>query len=230
MTLDDILSDLRRQTADVKHSETGTWVASVLRDRIAAGQLAPGTKLSEEALCEVLGVSRNTLREAFSTLTAEHVVSRIPNRGVFVARPTADDIREIYRVRRYLEPAALTWSSATDTTPLHEAIGRARAARTAESVPDMADANQDFHARIVALAGSERLNRQMTEVLAEMRLVFHSMVTNPGFHAPYIEDNARILERLEAGERVEAAALMTDYLRRAEEQLLAALAATGDES
>ena len=110
MTLEDILTDLRQQSAEVRHAETGTWVASVLRERIAAGQLAPGAKLAEEALGEVLGVSRNTLREAFSTLAAEHVVTRIPNRGVFVAQPTADDIREIYRVRRFLEPAALLWA------------------------------------------------------------------------------------------------------------------------
>jgi len=78
--------------------------------------------------------------------------------------------------------------------------------------------------RMVALAGSERLNLLMMQVLAEMRLVFHSMVANPVFHAPYVEDNARILGLLEADRRGEAAALMADYLGRAEEQLLEALA------
>ncbi|MCY7403979.1 MAG: GntR family transcriptional regulator [Cryobacterium sp.] len=222
MTLDEILPDLRRQSVDVRHAETGLWVASMLRERISAGQLAPGAKLSEEPLCEVLGVSRNTLREAFATLAREHVVTRIPNRGVFVTRPTVDDIREIYRVRRFLEPAALTWSTEPKTDALHAAIARARVARSAGSVPGMASANQDFHAAIVALTDSDRLKLQMTQVLAEMRLVFHSMVATPLFHAPYIDDNAVILEKFEAGERFAAAALMVDYLRRAEEQLLEA--------
>lgn len=227
MTLADILTELRRhaeESAEGRHAHTGTWVCAVLRERIAAGQLAPGSKLSEEALCEALGVSRNTLREAFSTLAAEHVITRIPNRGVFVSLPTADDIRELYRVRRYLEPAAIAWSSTTDFQALHGAIERAQAARDAGSVPGMAGANQDFHAAVVALAGSERLNLLMMQVLAEMRLVFHSMVANPVFHAPYVEDNARILGLLEADRRGEAAALMADYLGRAEEQLLEALA------
>ncbi|KGJ79643.1 GntR family transcriptional regulator [Cryobacterium roopkundense] len=224
MTLDDILQDLRRQSSDPKHAETGIWVAAVLRDRIAAGQLAPGAKLSEQALSEVLSVSRNTLREAFSTLASEHVVVRIPNRGVYVARPSADDIREMYRVRRFLEPAALLWSPAGDTAPLHAAVARAREAREAGSVSEMADANQKFHAALVALTGSERLVLQMTQVLAEMRLVFHSMVADGGFHAPYIERNARMLDLLDAGFRTEAAELMTEYLHRAESQLLAAVA------
>ena len=222
MTLDDILQDLRRQSSDPRHAETGIWVASVLRERIAAGQLAPGAKLSEQGLSEVLSVSRNTLREAFSTLAAEHVVVRLPNRGVYVALPSADDIREMYRVRRFLEPAALLWSPVGDTAPLHAAVARAREAREVGSVSDMADANQKFHAALVALTGSERLVLQMTQVLAEMRLVFHSMVADGGFHAPYIDHNAVILATFEAGERAEAAALMVDYLRRAEAQLLEA--------
>lgn len=224
MTLEDILAELRLQRSAARHAETGVWLASVLRERIAAGQLAPGSKLSEESLGEALGVSRNTLREAFSALAAEHVVTRIPNRGVYVARPTAEDIREIYRVRRYLEPAALAWSSAPEVAPLRHAVERARAARDAGSVAGMADANQDFHAAVVGLAGSERLTLLMRQVLAEMRLVFHSMSADPEFHAPFVEDNARIVELLEAGGGDEAAALMADYLRRAEEQLLAAMA------
>ncbi|TFB53267.1 GntR family transcriptional regulator [Cryobacterium tagatosivorans] len=227
MTLEDILAELRLQREGARHAETGMWVASVLRERIAAGQLAPGSKLSEEALGEALGVSRNTLREAFSALAAEHVVTRIPNRGVYVARPSADDIREIYRVRRYLEPAALAWSPATDVTPLRLAVERSRAAREAGSVTGMADANQAFHAGVVELAGSERLTLLMKQVLAEMRLVFHSMAADPVFHAPYVEDNARIVELLGAGQRAEAAELMADYLRRAEAQLLAAMAGNG---
>ncbi len=230
MTLDEILPDLRRQAADVRHAETGVWAAAVLRERISAGQLAPGAKLSEEALSEVLGVSRNTLREAFATLAAEHIVTRIPNRGVFVTLPTADGVREIYRARRILEPAALLWGSDLDTGDLHAAVGRAGAARAAGDVAAMASANQDFHAGVVALAQSARLNQQMAHVLAEMRLVFHSMAVDPGFHAPYIDVNARMLELFEAGERAEAAALMVNYLAEAEHQVLTAQRAARGES
>ncbi len=230
MTLAEILDDLRRTNASGRHAETGQWAAGVLREQIAAGRLAPGTKLSEESLGEALGVSRNTLREAFSTLTAERVVTRFPNRGVFVSRPTADDIREIYRVRRYLEPAALAWTPASDLDPtllarLDLAVERARTARNDGSIPGMAGANQEFHAGIVALAGSARLDQLMSQVLAEMRLVFHSMTEDALFHAPYVDENARIMEFLAAARRSEAAALMADYLLRAETQLLTAVAA-----
>ncbi|HSP74778.1 MAG TPA: GntR family transcriptional regulator [Cryobacterium sp.] len=231
MTLAETLADLRHHTISARHAETGLWVSGVLRDRIAAGHLPPGTKLPEEALCEALGVSRNTLREAFATLSAERVVIRIPNRGVHVALPTADDIREIYRVRRYLEPGALAFTPAAELTParldgLRQAVARARTARAAGSIPGMAGANQDFHAGVVALAGSDRLDLLMAQVLAEMRLVFHSMAEEATFHAPYVDDNARIIELLASGRSTDAAALLTGYLQRAEDQLLSVVASS----
>jgi DNA-binding GntR family transcriptional regulator len=223
MTFDEVLADLQAQARTTKHAETGLWVAAQLRSRIEAGLLKPGSKLAEEALREALGVSRNTLREAFTALHAEHIVTRIPNRGVFVAQPSADDIREIYRVRRFLEPAAVLWSGDAPMERLAGIIKAARAAAAEGDIPGMAGANQDFHRAIVDRAGSERLNSLMEQVLAEMRLVFHSMAANPAFHEPYVEDNAHIVELLEAGELAAAADFLAAYLDRAEAQLLAAV-------
>lgn len=222
MTSEEVLTSLRTE-ARAAHAETSTWVAAQLRQRIANGQLSPGAKLAEEALREALGVSRNTLREAFATLHAERVVTRIPNRGVFVSHPTADDIREIYRVRRLVEPASLLWSPAAPTEPLAAIVREARKAAEEGDVPAMANANQEFHRALIARAGSERLDGFMEQILAEMRLVFATMGSDPRFHAPYVEDNARIVELLEEGRASEAAELMADYLDRAERQLLAAI-------
>lgn len=225
MTTEGVLAGLRTAAGNSKHAETGQWVAAQLRQAIADGRLAPGAKLAEEELREALGVSRNTLREAFATLSTERVVTRIPNRGVFVSHPTPDDIREIYRVRRLVEPAALLWAPRQPTAELAAIVRRARAAAAARDVPAMAGANQDFHRALVASAGSERLDALMDQVLAEMRLVFATMGSDPRFHAPYVEENAKILELLEAGEKAAAAEAMSEYLDRAERQLLATLAA-----
>ena len=223
MTSEEVLASLRAEARSTKHAETSSWVAAQLRHRIAEGLLAPGAKLAEEALREALGVSRNTLREAFATLHAERVVTRIPNRGVFVAHPTAEDIQEIYRARRFVEPASLLWSPPAPTDPLDAIVRDAQKAADAGDVPAMANANQEFHRAIVARSGSERLNNLMEQILAEMRLVFASMASDPRFHAPYVEDNARIVKLLKDGHPSEAAHLMADYLDRAEHQLLAAV-------
>jgi DNA-binding GntR family transcriptional regulator len=209
------------------HAHTGAWVAAVLRARISAGQLPPGTKLSEQKLSEALGVSRNTLREAFTVLAGESVVQRIPNRGVYVAAPGAEDVREIYRVRRLIEPAAVLWGEMPDDTldRLDAIISQAREALAAGSIQGMADANQELHKALVSLSGSVSLDELMEKVLAEMRLVFHAMATTPDFHSHYVERNAALVAQIRSGQREEAAAELRRYLDAAEDELLAHIGA-----
>jgi DNA-binding GntR family transcriptional regulator len=207
--------------------EATPWAADVLRRGIIAGRLPPGTRLSEARVSEVLGISRNTLREVFAVLGNENLLHRIPNRGVSVARPGADDVREIYRVRLALETSALRWTDPGPQPGLHAAVEEGRAARRQEDVGGMADANQRFHRAVVELAGSARQNELMSRILAEMRLVFFSVRQDPSFHAPYIERNARILELFEQGLREESAAQMHRYLQDSRHRLLTALEGPG---
>ncbi len=205
-----------------RHAHTGAWIASVLRRRIAGGLLSPGSKLSEQQLSVALGVSRNTLREAFGTLAAESVVVRIPNRGVFVASPGVEDIREIYRVRRVIEPSAVLWGtpSERELDAMDAIVVRAVAARDAGSVPEMADANQALHQAVIALTGSETLQVLMERVLARMRLVFHAMASAPDFHTHYVSRNIDLVARLRSGRSEEAARVLHEYLDAAEAELL----------
>jgi DNA-binding GntR family transcriptional regulator len=213
---------VKDEAGAAEHAHTTAWIASVLRARIAAGQLTPGSKLSEQSLSESLGVSRNTLRQAFTTLAGESIVTRIPNRGVFVAAPGVEEVREIYRVRRTIEPAAVLWGrpSPEELDAMEAIVQRAQAARDAGSVPEMADANQAFHEAIVGLTGSQTVRELMDRVLAEMRLVFHAMSSAPDFHTHYVHRNVQLVKRLRAGENEKAAAELRAYLDAAEAELL----------
>ncbi|MHA7270205.1 GntR family transcriptional regulator [Arthrobacter sp. HLT1-20] len=199
-----------------------------LRSAILSGELLPGAKLSEQSLGEALGVSRNTLRDAFTVLGAERIVTKIPNRGVFVARPTCADVQEMYRIRRVLEPAALLLGRPAATEQaLADAVQQGLAAQERLDVADMADANQKFHALVVSLAQSSRLDALMAHVQAEMRLVFHAMAQDPDFHAPYSTENARIFSLWRAGHGAAAATELGNYLDAAQAQLLAAMPTEG---
>ena len=81
-------------------------LADRLRQLIIEGELPPGTRLNERALCDRLGASRTPLREAFRLLAAEHLVELQPNRGAQVVSLSDDDIRESFEVMGALEALA----------------------------------------------------------------------------------------------------------------------------
>lgn len=74
-----------------------------LREAIMSGYFGPGERLVESSLCERLGVSRNSLREAMRVLAAEQLVVLTPNRGPSVATMDWADAEQLYETRILLE-------------------------------------------------------------------------------------------------------------------------------
>lgn len=219
------LSEARHVIA--RTSTTAERVADAIREEAAEGRLPPGSRLPEQAICTVLGVSRNTVREAMSQLVAERVLTREPNRGVFVAVPDSHALQDVYRARRLIEPAAVRYGEAFDdasVAAVRAAVTEGQAALAAGHWEEVGSANGHFHRAIVALSGSPRLEQQMALLLAEMRLVFHRMSEVRDFHGPYVARNDEITALLEQGDRDGAADSLVAYLGVAEAQLLDAYA------
>jgi DNA-binding GntR family transcriptional regulator len=206
-------------------TSTVSRLADALRARIIEGALRPGTQLPEHAVADLLGVSRNTLREAFRLLAHEQLVVHEPHRGVFVRTLDADDVRDIYATRRLVECAAVRaeGSPPAAVAEVRAAVTAAEHAAAEERWNDVGTADLRFHSAIVALAGSRRLNDLMRRILAELRLVFHAMGDPRRFHEPYVRRNAEIAGLIEQARTAEAADALLAYLADAEGQLLAAL-------
>jgi len=80
-----------------------TQVADTLRTAIVAGELTPGERLVERTLCERMGVSRTSLREAMRELEHEGLVTNLPNRGLIVSVVDPKVAKDIFDVRESLE-------------------------------------------------------------------------------------------------------------------------------
>ena len=80
--------------------------ADRLRDMIVEGELAPGERVREQAVCDRLGLSRTPLREAMKVLAAEGLVTLQPNRGATVSDPSPADIADTFKVIGALEALA----------------------------------------------------------------------------------------------------------------------------
>jgi DNA-binding GntR family transcriptional regulator len=128
-----------------------------LRDRVLDGTLTPGTKLSQVALADQLGVSRTPLREALRMLQEEGLVEIEPNQRTRVAALDPRELDDVFASRILLETLAL--SMTVDVfTPAHlrEAKGLLAAMRKARKSGDTEswfDSHARFHRSITAGAG-----------------------------------------------------------------------------
>lgn len=78
-------------------------VEDAVREAITSGVYAPGERLIERELCEGLGVSRASVREALRRLEAEKLVHTVPHRGPVVASISVEEARQLYALRAVLE-------------------------------------------------------------------------------------------------------------------------------
>ncbi|GAB3133119.1 GntR family transcriptional regulator [Amycolatopsis stemonae] len=216
-------SGLSSERHQLERSGTAERVAAILRQYITDGVFAPGERLSEPVISAALGVSRNTLRESFQLLAHERLAVHELNRGVFVRELTAEDIEDLYVVRRATECGALRRAaelSTVDLTMVERALGDGRAAAREEDWPAVGTASIHFHQALVDLAGSERISSTMRQVLAETRLFFVLNENTREFYEPFLECHEQILEDLRRGRFDVAEASLDRYLRDAEARLL----------
>lgn len=211
--------DTARARVRMRVPSVAERVAEELRYQLAEGFLVPGAKLTEATIAEDLGVSRNTVREAFAELASERLLVRQPNRGVYVATLEAGDIHDVYTVRRAIEVSSIRGGGSPERiAAVRAAVDEGKRAAAADDNDGLGSANQHFHGAIVALAESNRLNTIMRQVLAEMRLYFHKATVNAHFYADWLSENEQICAALEAGELEEAGDLLLAYLNRSEQQ------------
>ncbi|MEU3660699.1 GntR family transcriptional regulator [Streptomyces sp. NPDC032940] len=216
------LTELAGDRALLGRTSTAERVSDILRSRIADGYFPPGTRLSEDSIGGALGVSRNTLREAFRLLTHERLLVHELNRGVFVRVLTVEDVEDIYRTRALVE-CAVVRSLGEPPYGLEGVASAVEDGRRAAADADwkaVGTANIHFHRELVALAGSERTDELMRSVFAELRLAFHVVDDPRRLHEPYIVRNAELLEALRAGKREEAAELLAGYLEDSLERVV----------
>ena len=198
-------------------------VAAQLRERIFAGELAPGGFLDEVRLAQEMNISRTPLREALKVLTAEGLVRHEPRRGCFVNEVTEQDLDEIFPVIGLLEgrcayEAAQHASDADIETleALHQKLAKhARARRITEYY----EANFAIHEAIIRLAG----NRWLAGVIADLRKILR-LARLQQLHAPgrldqSLSEHLAVFAALKARDADGAEAAMRTHLQRQREAL-----------
>jgi DNA-binding GntR family transcriptional regulator len=208
----------------VRRESTAEQVAGALRGLIVDGSLAPGTHLREGPLSQQLGVSRNTVREALHILVSQGVVRREIHRGAYVAELEAGDVRDIFRVRRLVELAAVRElvGNRTDLTQLEQRLAElVEAVRDGAGSAEVLDADLRFHQTLVDLFHSDRLGALYASMSTEMSM---SLTLSAGaeVHAEQlVKDLKALLSAMRKGDADKAATVLERHLAAGERRLLA---------
>jgi DNA-binding GntR family transcriptional regulator len=204
--------------------------AELIRQYIFEGRFAPGTPLPEASLSEALQVSRNTVREAFRTLISEHLLVHEPHKGVIVRWLTGDDVADIYKVRRMFELSVIDLAIQGQlqlTASIRDEMGRCVAAAEEAAERDewaeVGTANLRFHALLVEMHHSERINDTFRRLITELRLGFQAHEDPAAFHGSFLVRNRKICEQISIDEFAAAHRELASYLDDAESDVLRAV-------
>ncbi|KAA8996912.1 GntR family transcriptional regulator [Affinibrenneria salicis] len=197
-------------------------IVDALSIAIAQHRLKPGTRLIEAQIVDVLQANRNHVQAALQRMALQHIVTIEPNRGAMVARPEAQEAREIFIARRAIESAIVAC-----ITPA--GMARYAADIDAQQQAERLAAHQDDRRNIVRELSQFHLllaqigdNKVLGEILANLMVrssLIVALYQRNDTPACQCAEHGQIIEALHAGDNARAQAIMIDHLNALEQQL-----------
>ena len=186
---------------------------------IAEGRLPPGTKLTEEDLVEIFGVTRARVRKVLLLLSQRSVVTLEPNRGAFVAQPSVAESAALFQARRVSESETTAMVTRLAGARRGEALARLdahlaeeEAARQAGDRGRVIRLSGEFHRLAAELAGNPVLAGMIEDLVWRTALALaahasrHDTECSPAEHV-------EIVEAIRAGDVAAAVRLMVAHLQ-----------------
>ena len=188
-------------------------VAELLRQRIFARELEPGSWIDELRIAEELGISRTPLREALKVLAAEGLVTMKVRRGAYVTEVSEKDLRDVYHLLALLESdaARVVAERATDAqlaalqtqhNDLEAAVGdRDR----------FFEINEAFHQQLLILSDNKWRSQMVADLRKVMKLNRHHSLFKSGRIEQSLAEHQGILQALLARQPELAAQRMSAH-------------------
>ncbi|MDD5248767.1 MAG: GntR family transcriptional regulator [Rhodocyclaceae bacterium] len=191
-------------------------VAELLRQRIYAHELSPGTWIDEQALAVGFGISRTPMREALKVLAAEGLVRLEPRRGCYVAELSEQDLDEIFPVMALLEGRVAFEAAAKATAAdlerlaaIHDVLESHAAANDADR---FFEANQAFHSALQEIAGNRWLKQMIDDTRKVIKLTRRDSLRLDGRLKQSLAEHRAILKALRSRDPDKAGRAMHDHL------------------
>ncbi|MDQ0471751.1 FadR/GntR family transcriptional regulator [Labrys wisconsinensis] len=221
--------------------------AARIGQRILSGEWATGDTLPTEAdLARELTVSRASLREAIKLLAGKGLIRSTPRRGTVVQPranwnrldpdvlvwqafdgPTASFVRDLFELRRMIEPAVAALAAGRASDEHRKAIGEAfRAMENAPDVQASIVADLAFHRAILLATGNELLAAFAPAIEASLSVSFKVSRANMMTQDHVVPMHRAVAEPVLAGDVEGAHQAMMALLDRSERDAATAVTLT----
>jgi DNA-binding GntR family transcriptional regulator len=185
-------------------------------------RLMPGTKLAEQQIADIFGVSRTLVRQALNQLSRDRLVTLEPARGAFVAMPSVQEARQVFEVRAMLEAAMLRQLCAVITdAQIAELRGHVKAEAQAVAHTDVTGRTRllaDFHVVLARMLGNQVLAELLEDLLTRSSLI--ALMYQSSHSAEHSqEEHVAIVDALEKRDARAAVRLLESHLGNVERNL-----------
>ena len=211
-------------------------VLDSLRQAIIDGRLAPGARLTERELTEMLGVSRTVVREALRSLEAEGLVHVIPNKGPVVRELARAEAEDLYQIRAVLEGLAarlfVQHAAEGEIEALERALDVVVEAYGSGDAARVLDTKNRFYDVLFAGARSETLSSMLATLHARIWRWRALGLTHPGRSSDRSQESIanlrEVLAAIRARDADAAERVTREEANRAANEVMRLLAASGD--
>lgn len=187
-----------------------------LRQMLVEGRVAPGAKLNERELADLLKVSRTPLREAIKMLAAEGLVELLPNRGAIAVQLTEADVLNTFEVMAGLEAQSgelaaqrITDAELAEIRAMHYEM---LAAYTRGDLSTYYRINARIHTAINAAAKNPVLTSTYRQVNARLQALRFRSNQDGEKWANAVKEHEKMIDALAARDAAAMRAVLVEHL------------------
>jgi len=200
-------------------------------DRIMASvldhRLPPGTRLTEDKLAQIFGVSRTLIKPVLVRLANERIVTLAPNKGASIAIPSQQESREVFEARRLIEPVLLSHfmqqAIAADIDVLSQLLAEETRAHHAKDMRTAIRLSGEFHLHIAKRSGHETFGHILREMVLRSSLILmtwgNPIATSAALQSCACDAHIALVDAIRLGDIRAAQVLMHQHLLDIEAQL-----------
>nr|WP_321250388.1 GntR family transcriptional regulator [uncultured Ruegeria sp.] len=172
-----------------------------IKQAILSLDFLPGANLKKAPICERLGVSRAPVAEAIARLAAEGLVDVVPQSGTRVSYFSMSEIREGVFLREALELATVAKVARDFSEDQRKRLSRNMRLQELliedEDIPGFYQADEEFHALLMAFTGFVRLPDVAQTVSLQVSRARMLLLPTPGRVAETLQEHRAIFDAVQ---------------------------------